>query len=517
MIDPDLRMRADSIDRKHRWLLAGIIMLAISLRVWGLDFGLPYVYHPDEPIVGIAQRIFKTGDLNPHFFNYPSLFFYIHSLSYGPYYLSGKLMGAFQSPADIPGPRLNTMGSGFLPAPSTFLLGRMVTTIFGTTVVALVFLSGWRLTDNKRIGLLAALMTAISPANVSNSRFITPDTIAAFFVLLSFWGSTKVFQQGKTGHYVLAGLAAGLAASTKYNGALIALGLIVAHLLRNGNRIFRDRNFYVALVFAAFAFVLTTPFAVLDFPEFWSDLQFETQHYTAGHAGMEGNTLVWYVKYLWQTEGPISLLAILGILWGIHTRPKPIVLLATFPLTYFAFINRFAVRNVRTLLPLIPFLFLLGSSLLIDWYELAKKKKSKLLTAAVCSVIALSLAVPLVETVQQGIRINAVDSRETARIWIAENLPEGARVAVEPYTPYVDPQSYSVQGFNSLIDHSSDWYIRHDFDFLVFAEGAFGRFFSDPDKYSDQVSQYQSLFRAFDMVKLFIDGDYEVRIYQVSD
>jgi len=57
-------------------ILIGIILLiALSVRLWGVNYDLPYIYHPDEPgYIAISQNIFKTGDLNPHFFNYPSLF-----------------------------------------------------------------------------------------------------------------------------------------------------------------------------------------------------------------------------------------------------------------------------------------------------------------------------------------------------------------------------------------------------------------------------------------------------------
>jgi hypothetical protein len=59
-----------------RWALVGLIVLGLVLRVWGITFGLPYLYHPDEPLgVSVAINMVKTGDLNPHFFGYGSLFF----------------------------------------------------------------------------------------------------------------------------------------------------------------------------------------------------------------------------------------------------------------------------------------------------------------------------------------------------------------------------------------------------------------------------------------------------------
>ncbi|HSE68039.1 MAG TPA: hypothetical protein VLB12_13715, partial [Gemmatimonadales bacterium] len=58
-------------------LLAAILVIALALRAWALDFGLPYLYHPDEPSkIEIAQNIVKTGDLNPHYFKKPTLLIY---------------------------------------------------------------------------------------------------------------------------------------------------------------------------------------------------------------------------------------------------------------------------------------------------------------------------------------------------------------------------------------------------------------------------------------------------------
>jgi hypothetical protein len=136
-------VESDPLDNKParntRWLLGGIVLLAISIRAWGIDFGLPYLYHPDEPVpVGIAQTMFKTGDLNPHFFHWPSMIFYLNAAAYIPYYFAGKLMGVFSSPSDILGPIWLVMGVGLSPMPTTWLLGRCLTAAFGSASVILV-------------------------------------------------------------------------------------------------------------------------------------------------------------------------------------------------------------------------------------------------------------------------------------------------------------------------------------------------------------------------------------------
>jgi len=520
-INTSLKFPKASLAQSAKWLLIGVTLLAISLRIWGINFGLPYLYHPDEPVgVRIAQRMFKTGDLNPQFYHWPSLTFYINALAYIPYYLVGKSMGVFHSPADIPSPIMLAMGVGQTPMPTTWLLGRFLTVTFGSAAVVLAFLIGRKLTNNTAVGLLAGIMMAISPTNVAHSRLITPDTFTVFFVLLSFWGSVQVLQQGKPWHYIIAGIGSGLAASTKYTGALIVLPLILAHLLRHGLKGMRERNLYSGLVFSVVAFLATTPFALLDYQKFLTDLQFDAQHYSTGHAGMEGNTLNWYLAYLWRVEGPVALLAVLEILRGIYARSKRSILLSVFPLVYFAFISSLVVRNDRTLLPLTPFLFLLASSLVVNLFRQTNTRRlntRKALTLAAVVLVIVSLTVPFLRTVKNNFQLTTVDSRETARIWIAHNLPSGARIAIESYAPYVDPQRFSVQGFGRMIDQTPEWYIANGFQYLIFSQGMFGRFYREPDRYSNDVSQYEKLFRAFDMVKTLTDGGYEVRIYHVTE
>src|SRR5690242_10117213 len=58
--------------------LALIVLSALALRAWGVRGGLPYVDHPDEPNpVSYVVRMLRTGDLNPHFFQKPTLYVYL--------------------------------------------------------------------------------------------------------------------------------------------------------------------------------------------------------------------------------------------------------------------------------------------------------------------------------------------------------------------------------------------------------------------------------------------------------
>src|SRR5437868_13578800 len=57
------------------WL--GVFFVALGLRVYGLRYGLPAVYNPDEVAIMSRALAFAKGDLNPHNFVYPSFYFYV--------------------------------------------------------------------------------------------------------------------------------------------------------------------------------------------------------------------------------------------------------------------------------------------------------------------------------------------------------------------------------------------------------------------------------------------------------
>ncbi len=503
-------------------ILIGIILLtALGARIWGVNYDLPFIYHPDEPrYVAIIQNIFKTGDLNPHFFNYPSLFLYINSFAYIPYYLFGKLFGVFATRSDILFPVSLAMGVAQSPMPSTILLGRIITVIFGVGTVGLTFAIGKRLTGKATVGLLAALMVAVSPVNVGNSRSITPDTFMVFFAAAAFLATVFVYQQGKTRHYIMAGIGIGLAASSKYNGGLIILPLLLAHFLRYGKTALKQPNLYLALLLTGLGFFAATPYALMDTSKFLADLSYESQHYATGHAGEEGDALKWYLDYMWQTAGVIYILAGVEILRGIYSRSREIILLSCFPLVYFVFISSFEIRNDRTFLPLTPFLFLLAASFLVHLLSETNAIRSnslrKLSVLAVAGLAIAGLSMPASKMITDTIRLTTVDSRETARVWINNNLPAGARLAIESYSPFVDPSRFYVQRIYRMINYPPEWYVAQGFDYLVFSQGMYGRFYQEPDRYRTETSQYDNLFRQFHLVKLFTDGGYEVRVYRVN-
>jgi 4-amino-4-deoxy-L-arabinose transferase-like glycosyltransferase len=497
------------------WLLVGIVVLGVGLRFWGIHFGLPYTYAPDEPTyLTITLQILRSGDLNPHWWYYPSAMFYLHALAQAMFFLLGRSLGVFMTLADLPLPEIITTGVGRTTLPETFLVARGLTALFSTLAILVVYAMGRRLHSNPSVALLAAFFFAISPTVNDTSHRIGPDILAMFFLLVSAFFALRLDDEPHWQNYVGAGLCAGWAFGSKYNAGMVIIALLVAHFLRW--RWTKMRQLVLALVAMGVGFFIATPFAVFDFPNFWEGLRWQVFSYSVeGHSGQEGDALRWYLTYLWQVEGWVAFLGALGVLWMVKQRSHKFWTFLSFPVTYFVFISLMLTRNERTIMLIVPFLCLSAAILLVDVSAyLATRTRLAMLLAAVATILIIGS--PLHISLASIERLSTVDSRETARVWIEQNLPRGARLAIEPYSPYVDREQFVVEPVSGLIAHPPEWYVQNGFEYLVASYGTYGRFYEDPARYRDFVARYEAFFGYLPEIKRFNDGGFEIRVYQTN-
>ena len=145
------------------WLpIAAILAVALALRLWGVPYGLPNLYNWDEPTVVNRAVRFGGGDLNPHFFYYPTLWMYLLAIVFGGYFAVGRLSGHFHSASDFV--------VEYLAHPtSTYLIARVATALAGVATVWLVYRIGMRLMG-REVGILAAALLSVSVIHVAYSQ-----------------------------------------------------------------------------------------------------------------------------------------------------------------------------------------------------------------------------------------------------------------------------------------------------------------------------------------------------------
>ncbi len=486
-------------------VITAILLLTLALRLWGIDFGLPYTYHPDEPgIVNRAVRFFRTGDLNPRWFHYPTFYTYIVSAVYLGCYMLGLWGRGFAQPSDMPSPGWLVMGGGLPEVPEQFLIARLVTAGLGMLTVGLSYYIARELRDRKS-GWMAALFVAVSSLHVANSQFATTDVPMAFMVTLSLACCVRLGKTGGWQDYMLAGLTAGLAVSTKYNAFPVLASLAIAHSLHSYPNL---ANWPLLLGFGA-AFVgfgLGTPYAFVETNAFWSDIVFELKHYANGHAGSEGqDTWWWILRVLLTKEGLLLPLGALGGLSGALKRTNSKTLpLSIFALLYYGTMARQVVRFSRNLVVLVPILAVLGAGFIrFVLQQIHPWRFANLARVGMAVAIVGSLMVSLTKVIKRNHLLSQKDVRTVSAEWIASQIPTQSRIAGESYAPSLNPEVYDVEYFDRAINHKPEWYKKQGVDYLVLSSGMYGRFYAQTEKYSQQVTQYEEIFQTFEEVERF--------------
>jgi len=205
-----------------------------------------------------------------------------------------------------------------------------------------------------------------------------------------------------------------------------------------------------------------------------------------------------------------------GCLLAFVKRSRSLILASVFPIIYFGFISIMYVHTNQTIAPLVPFLHILGTWFLVE--AIRSVLKFSLPYKYVALVLLFSYIISSYTYV--GITLSkwldsivTINSRETSRLWIEKNIPSGSRIALEPYSPNIPPNVYNLFPIARIIDHPLEWYKESKIEYVIFSQGMYKRYFNEPAKYSEYVKQYRAFFQTFRIVKIFNDGNYEIRIY----
>lgn len=367
-----------------------ILSLALALRLYGINWDQGGLFHPDErailshvvelriPTPGDVPRLFDADESpwNPGWFNYGSL----------PLY-GLKVVQAAASPFtdwDIFDLRIP---------------GRVMSAVADVLVVWMLFLFG-RAWLGTRVGILAALLGALSVIGIQLSHFFAVDTILTLFIIVAAFFSIRVAHAGRRRDSVLAGLFIGLAMATKVSAFVLVGPLLVAHLIfalsERGDSFqleqFRPpswqrlkyalKNLLIAGAIALAAMLIAQPYMLLDFQTFKDNV--------LEQSGMVRRELDYpytrqyidtprYLYQFWQL-GTYGLGPVAGMLaWGglvsagvyayLKRRKVDLVILAWL-VPYLLITGWFEVKFMRYLLPAAPFLILYGARLAwwgFDW------------------------------------------------------------------------------------------------------------------------------------------------------
>lgn len=401
--------------------------LAATLRLWGISNGLPDVLHPDENMLIRRAVRFGSGDLNPHFFIYPSLSIYLYFILHGFYFLFGLLTGVFHSTADL--------AKMFFTDPTWFyLLPRLL--ICSSDILSLLLITriGGRLFD-QNIGFVAGLMWALFPLGIAQSQIAKPDPMMVALALLSLW---LLLREESRQSILLSGLTLGLSISAKYQ-SVIVFPIFLAWIFLNTapwkKQLVRGVLFGVMILVG---FIAGTPFSILSPSEFLRDFHAQSEVMRIGMFGAEGGTQGWsiYLKSLFWPGGslPVGLAFFLGIALCLQKKRKANLIVVGIPAILFFGLGLHRIASDHYFYLGYPFVFLLSA---YGFLELKNQIEKNFRFKAAISVVLIGLSlIPFYAKAWAHVRqFSEPDTRVSSRQWIEENIPPGSRILTDASAP----------------------------------------------------------------------------------
>lgn len=344
--------------RARRLLFPLVLLIALLVRIWGIGFGLPYANaRPDETEVAGPAVGFLSGDLRPPFFQWPTLFPYSVALVYVATHTLSRPFTGYQT--------LNEFAESRRQNVAPFLYGsRLLSAALGILTVWWVAAICRRIFDDT-VAIVAALFLALSFLHARDSHFGVTDVPMTALVVLAVLAILRWRDTGRLAHAATAGVAAGLASSTKYNG----LGVVVPFGVALAQRAFEtwpgrsaiSRTALAAVIFGAAlsaAFFATSPYILIDWTRFLEHVSGVQRAFASGHGMTLGQGWWYYARVVLPAAvgWPIVLAGATGtvILLIGHFRPVAVVL--AFPIAYYLFAGRGLTVFARYILPVVPFL-----------------------------------------------------------------------------------------------------------------------------------------------------------------
>ena len=335
---------------KWEWiLLACILLFAFIVRFAGVKRGLPYIWYFDETqLANMAFTILRTGDYNPHFFDWPSLNVYLQAIVASLCYLYAVGHGIMQNLDQL------VVRWDWITNNSIFYIwGRTFTVLLSVFTVATTYKICSKCYSTI-VAVMASLLLASSVNYIHYSRVIAVDVPTVFFVIITYYLATCIVSGIDKKMYMFAGLLAGLSIAGKYNSWPIVVVLVLAYFFSKERKSTPVIYFYLMMFFVGVGFFLGCPYSVLDLSAFLRAIGGVILHYRSGHPGAEGppgiSQLIYYYHFFCNknTLGKVFMyFSLLGIGYGFIKNWRYNLLLLCFPVIYMWYMCNLKVNFTR--------------------------------------------------------------------------------------------------------------------------------------------------------------------------
>jgi len=497
------------MNNKKKLLLSIIFIVAFFVRFWGIWFDLPYLYTTEEyKTVNYALRMGANKNLNPHFFNYPSLYLYFTLFISGCYFIVGKILGIFSN--------ANDFAYSFLKNPTAlYIILRTLSAIWSTGILIILYLIAKKIWSYEA-GIFAVLLMIFIPSVIESSHLIQPNLTSVFFVLLSFYFLITFLQTGQKKFFFISSILTGLAISTFYTAIPLILLLPVIYWLNLKKIKPLDRILWTGIFLVILFFIIGTPYSLFDYKTFLNDFIAHTS--PQGKSIYQGFLQVLYNflfianrGHITSAYGPpfIGIICFLGIILLLKEKKieNYIIILAT--IVFSIPVVFYHSSGAGYLFPAFPFFILAGARLTETIY---KKIRPKFLFNSLFLIILIP---SILFCIKLDSSYTLKDTRTVAKEWIEKNIPYGTKILIDMY-PHSPPIKETKEQLERLykraveLNHYKKEYLKYQLD--VHPGGNYGyeiyRILRPPEEVSGTIELVQEAQKVQDLVDLSSGFDY---------
>jgi len=444
----------------------GLLLFGLAMRIWGVWFGLPHLFHNDEGFEVIRALQLGSGE-----FDFDRIakggYFYLLFVEYGFLFVALKLSGVINS--------ANDFALYFISDPSAFyLIGRITTAVIGVVNVYLVYRIG-RLFYSPLAGVIAAAFLSVNVLHVGLSHYVTVDVPMTCLATGALLFAIKLSHDGKPWDYRWAAILAAMATATKIPAVLLVIPLAIAHWLyfrsigKSAGQALLSGSFWQAAALFVFTYVLLSPGILFNFGDLFAGM---FGNFTTGE-GLEAaddvaamdtpNFFVFYFENLLSGMTlPVFAVCMAGALFGLWKRSNADIILLSFAIIIYVVVSSSADTHLyypRYILPMMPVMVLMGGRLLAkipaDISPQRGAMISTVLTAALCIL-------PVRVISAENHLMSQPDTRVLAKEWIHENIPPGSSIFIEGPRTRVSPATVPLENSAKKIQESIDYFLANE-------------------------------------------------------
>ena len=400
--------------------------------------GITNIFPSNDELASIMRAVqMRGGDLNPHWFGYPTGYYYFLLGLWPLQFLAGVWESGWTHPRDL---FFAYLQDPMVVAP----LFRVAGVLASILAIFFTYLAAEKIAG-RRWAWLAGLFLAVSPFASYWSTQIWPEALIILPGAICLFFGIRYTETGSLKHILISGLAAGAAVSVKYNAVYLCAIIpcaVWAHTRLHGTetRLAWGHIFLPALA-SLVGFFVFTPFAVLDWRAFLSTfVDIFKSRSEISHIGLDaGWELQRTAPWIWWSQalnsispGFLWLLGFALILVLMRWQIQYLVLIGTI-IIMLPFLSWFGRAEFRHVIPILP-IFGCTLSIAARTADSFAGRYKPLIFFVACVICLPGLQNTLIRLNDQRLP----DTRIEARHWIEANVPDGSKILLDVmYVPHL--------------------------------------------------------------------------------